>query len=60
MTHEGFAPFSGLLEIRSATPTSYSVTLGLAALQSHVEVSVADTLVDSRQTGAVNGAWQWE
>jgi hypothetical protein len=54
VTHEGFAPFSGLLEIRSATPTSYSVTLGLAVLQSHVEVSVADTLVDSRQTGAVN------
>jgi outer membrane cobalamin receptor len=54
VTHEGFAPFAGLLEIRSATPTSYSVTLGLAVLQSHVEVSVADTLVDSRQTGAVN------
>ena len=32
VTHEGFAPFSGLLEIRSATPTSYSVTLGLAVV----------------------------
>ena len=30
------------------------MTLGLAVLQSHVEVSVADTLVDSHQTGTVN------
>ena len=41
VTREGFAPFSGLVEIRSATPTPFAVTLGLAVLQSQVNVSVA-------------------
>jgi hypothetical protein len=51
---EGFAPFSGLVDIRSATPTSYAVTLGLASLQSQVSVSADDTLVDSGQTATMN------
>ena len=54
VTREGFAPFSGLVEIRSATPTPYTVTLGLATLQTQVSVSADDTLVDSRQTASVN------
>ena len=54
VTREGFAPFSGLVEIRSATPTPFAVTLGLAVLQSQVNVSVEDTLIDVQQTGAVN------
>src|SRR6266566_2536514 len=34
VAREGFAPFSGFTEIRSAAPTPYIITLGLAALQS--------------------------
>jgi hypothetical protein len=54
VVREGFAPFAGLVEIHSATPTAYAVTLGLATLQSQVSVSADDTLVDSRQTASVN------
>src|SRR5450830_1497362 len=42
VTREGFAPFSGLVEIRSATPTPFTATLGLAALQSQISVSADD------------------
>jgi outer membrane cobalamin receptor len=51
---EGFAPFSGIAEIRSATPLPYLVTLGVAMLQSQVEVTGNTTLVDPGQTGAAN------
>ena len=54
VSREGFAAFSGLVEIRSATPTPYTVTLGLAVLQSQVSVTADETLVDSRQTAAMN------
>jgi outer membrane cobalamin receptor len=54
VTREGFAPFSGLVDIHSATPTPFAVTLGLAMLQSQVSVSANDTLVDSRQTASVS------
>ncbi len=52
--HEGFSPFSGLIEIRSAVPLPYPVVLQLAPLQTQVTVSAGDTLVDSRQTAAVS------
>lgn len=54
VTHEGFAPFSGLVDIRTATPTPFAVTFGLAVLQSRVDVTVDETLIDLHQTGAVN------
>src|ERR1043165_3122727 len=54
VSRDGFAPPSGLVEIHSATPASYAVTLGLASLQSQVEVSAGETLVDSGQTAAMN------
>jgi len=54
VSREGFATFSGLIEIHSATPTPYAVTLGLATLQSQVSVSANDTLVDTGQTGTMN------
>jgi hypothetical protein len=54
VSRQGFAPFSGLVEIRSATPTPYTVTLGLATMQSQVNVSASETLVDSRQTATMN------
>jgi hypothetical protein len=54
VSREGFAPSSGLVEIRSATPTPYAVTLGLAGLQTQVEVSAGETLVDARETAVMN------
>ena len=49
----GFAPFSGVVEVESALPTDYHVTLGLGQVQSQVTVRADDTLIDPRQTGAV-------
>ncbi len=54
VTHEGFASFSGLLELRSVLPTEYHVTLNLAPFQTQVTVSVDDTLLDLRQTSTRN------
>jgi len=54
VSREGFAPFSGLVEVRSATPAPFAVTLSLAALQSQVTVAAGDTLVDSGQTESIN------
>ena len=51
---EGFATFSGLIEIRSALPTEYHVTLGLAPLQTQVTVGVEETLLDLHQTSTTN------
>ncbi len=48
----GFASFAGLVEIRSALPIAYPVVLSLAAIQSQVTVSAADTLLDRRQTAS--------
>jgi outer membrane cobalamin receptor len=52
VTRDGFAPFSGLVEIRSALPTAYQVTLNLATLQTQVTVSAERTLLDLRQAAA--------
>lgn len=51
MQKEGFAPWSGLVEIRSEVPLRVSVTLGVAALSTRVEVNDAATLVDPYRTG---------
>jgi len=52
--HEGFAPFSGLIEVRSAIPTEFHVTLTIATVSASVAVSDAGTLVDPHRTGTVN------
>ena len=36
---DGFATFSGLIEIRSALPTDYHITLSLAPVQAHFDQS---------------------
>src|SRR5436309_2333107 len=51
---EGFAPFSVLIEIRSALPLEYHVTLSLAPLQTQVTVAAEDTLVDLQRTSTMN------
>lgn len=53
VTRDGFATFTGLVEVRSALPTDYRVTLGLAPLQTQVTVTVEDTLLDPHQTTTV-------
>jgi outer membrane cobalamin receptor len=52
--HPGFAPYSGLVEIRSAIPKEYRVTLGVAPIETVVVVSDAATLLDPHGTGAIN------
>jgi hypothetical protein len=48
---EGFAPWSGLVEMRSEIPVHVSVTLALAPVATQVHVSDSATLVDPSQTG---------
>jgi hypothetical protein len=50
----GFSPFSGIIEIRSALPTEYKVSLGIAALSTAVNVSADIPLLDPEQSGSVN------
>jgi len=50
---EGFAPWSNLVEIRSEVPVGVSVTLGLAPVNTQVEVSDSATLVDPSRTGTI-------
>lgn len=51
---DSFAPFSGSVEIHSATPTITLVKLGMAPTQTSVEVKAGDTLVDPERVGSVN------
>ena len=50
---EGFAPWSGLVEVRSEVPVRVSVSLGLAPVATQVHVSDSATLLDPSQTGTV-------
>lgn len=50
VTRDAFAPFTGVVEIRSALPTPYRVELNPAAVQAQVTVRPETTLLDPRQT----------
>jgi len=52
--HAGFAPFSASIEIRSAAPTNQLVKLGLARIETSIEVKGSDTLIDPQRVGSVN------
>ena len=52
--HEGFAPFSASIEIRSAIPAEYHVTLRIAPMSTSVTVNDADTLIDPHRSGTIN------
>ena len=54
VTRAGFATYTTLLDIESAVPTEYRVTLTLAPVQSQVTVTPDATLLDRRQTSALN------
>ena len=52
--HQGFAPLSELLEVRTAIPFEHHVTLSLAGMSTAVVVSDTETLIDPHQTGTIN------
>ena len=51
---DGFAPFSGLIEIRSALPTEYLVKLSIAAISTAVNVTAESPLLDPSRTTSSN------
>jgi outer membrane receptor protein involved in Fe transport len=53
VTRDGFAGFNGTVDIRSALPAEYPVTLALAPLTAQIAVAPESTLIDPRRTGAL-------
>ncbi len=53
VAHDGFTPAAGVVEVRSAVPTEYRVTLAIASVSSTVDVGPDATLIDARQTTTV-------
>lgn len=53
VTRSGFAPSSSLVTVRSALPLEYRVTLVPAPIQTQITVQAGETLLDPRQTAAV-------
>jgi len=54
VTRDGFAPYSQLVEVRSAIPADYAVKLALPALTTSVTVQDQATLIDPSRAGTVN------
>jgi hypothetical protein len=54
ITHVGFSPNVQLIEIRSEVPVDVKVTLGLASVETNVQVTAPETLVDPNRTGTIN------
>lgn len=50
----GFAEVSARVEVRSAIPISYSITLTVASVATSVTVQDADTLIDPHRSGSTN------
>jgi hypothetical protein len=53
VSRSGFAPTVQLVEIRSMVPQHLSLTLGLKSIETQVQVSETETLVDPSRTSAV-------
>ena len=53
VSHSGFVPSVQLVEIRSIVPQHLSLTLGLKPVETQVQVSETETLVDPSTTSAV-------
>src|SRR5438445_1164418 len=51
ITHVGFAPNVQTFEIRSEVPLYVKVTLALASVETQVQVTASETLVDPNRTG---------
>lgn len=50
---EGFADWSDLVEIRSEVPVRVTITLGVAAVNTRIEVNDAATLLDPSETATI-------
>jgi len=48
---QGFAEWSGMVEIRSVVPQNLTITLGLASVNTQIQVSDSATLIDPSRTG---------
>jgi len=53
VTAQGFAPWTGLVEIRSEVPVRVAVVLGVAAVNMKIEVTDAATLLDPSENGTI-------
>src|SRR5579863_2119259 len=53
VSHSGFVPAVQLVEIRSIVPQHLSLTLGLKPIETQLQVSETETLVDTTRTSAV-------
>jgi hypothetical protein len=53
VSHSGFAPSAQLIEIRSIVPQHVSLTLGLKPIETQIQVSETETLVDPSRTTTV-------
>jgi hypothetical protein len=53
VSHSGFVPSVQLVEIRSMVPQHLSLTLGLKPVETQMQVSETETLVDPSRTSAV-------
>ncbi len=53
VTAEGFAVWTGLVEIRNGLPARVVVVLGMAAVNTKIEVTDAATLLDPSENGTV-------
>ena len=53
VSHSGFVPAVQLVEIRSMVPQHLSLTLGLMPVETQVQVSETETLIDPARTSAV-------
>ena len=53
VSHSGFVPVVQLVEIRSIVPQHLSMTLGLKPIETQLEVSETETLVDTTRTNDV-------
>jgi TonB dependent receptor-like, beta-barrel/Carboxypeptidase regulatory-like domain len=53
VSHRGFASTDRLVDVRSEVPLTVSVTLGLAPVQSRIEVTDSATLIDPNRTGTI-------
>lgn len=51
---ESFSTYDGVIEIRSAIPAEYVVTLNIAALSTAVNVTASSTLLDPERTTTIN------
>ena len=54
VSRDGFALFTGLVDIQSSLPTDFRVTLGVAPIQAQVTVNTSETLLDLRGTSTTN------